>query len=358
MTGRPTVDELVVDLASWMLPGATQPRPPADDAEATVLVQSAETARLLGPMLLAVDAGELELPAEAEDLLVERHRVNLLWSIHLEARLLEVRDWFARAGGVQHLVIKGPAVAHLDELDEGLRSFADIDLLVAGPDIDRAVAALVANGASRPWAERRPGYDRRFAKSVTLTCSDRVEVDVHRSLCDGVHGFRIPLHRLFASPDHFDLGGESIAAPAPVHRLLHAAYHAVLGSHTPRLMSLRDIAGYLTRSDIDLGEVVAEAQRWRGEAVLATAVQATMATLRFEAPSWNTWAEGVEVAPADQSIIERQRTEGSGLGLGKLDAFRELDGLKDRLAYAKALIWPTRDHLRSRGMRRSELFTR
>ena len=47
---------------------------------------------------------------------------------------------------------------------------------------------------------------------------------------------------------------------ALVHRVLHAAYHAVLGSPEPKLMSLRDLARYLASDSISMEELVAEAR--------------------------------------------------------------------------------------------------
>jgi hypothetical protein len=338
-----------------MLPGGRPPATPEDDAQVAALVGGAIGARLTGPLLLAVDVGALELPERAVDELVEAHRQALQWCLHLELRLLEVRGWFEAAGGVEHRVLKGPAVAHLDELDPSLRTFADLDLLVAAEDLDRAVAAITTHGGRRPWAERRPGYDRRFAKSVTLTCTDGVELDLHRSLADGVHGFRIPLERLFATPDRFDVGGQQVTALGSVHRLLHAAYHAVLGSPSPRLASLRDLAGLLVRADLQPDAVLPEARRWRGEAVLAEAVASAAGALTFEAPAWRRWADGYVAEPAEVAIIERQRAEGSALGRGKLVAARELGDRRARAAYAVALAWPSRAHLRSRDMRRRDL---
>ena len=190
--------------------------------------------RLIGPLLAAAASGEAELSPELEADLVERQHRALLWCIHLEVRLLEVREWFDAAGGIRHLVIKGPAVAHLDALDPSVRTFADIDLLVAGDDIDRAVDVLQRHETSVPWAERRPGFDRRFAKSTTRTFADGVELDLHRTLADGVHGHRIPLDRLFEHPDRFEIGGVPFGALSPTHRLLHAAYHLLLGSANRR----------------------------------------------------------------------------------------------------------------------------
>lgn len=79
---------------------------------------------------------------EQLELAVAGHQDSMRWLLHLEIRLLEVADWFADVGGIELRVLKGPAVAHLDEVDPALRSFSDLDLLIAAADMDRGIAAL------------------------------------------------------------------------------------------------------------------------------------------------------------------------------------------------------------------------
>lgn len=215
-------------IAAWGLPETSGIELPPESDEPGFAGRLQQT-RLTGPLLAAAASGDVELSPELEADLVERQHGALLWCIQLEVRLLEVREAFDAAGGVEHLVIKGPAIAHLDALDPSVRTFADVDLLVAAHDIDRAVAVLTAMGGTLPWAERRNGFDRRFAKSVTPTLPDGVEFDLHRTPADGVFGHRIPLDRLFADPDHFEIGGVSFGALSLKHRLLHSAYHLLWG---------------------------------------------------------------------------------------------------------------------------------
>lgn len=351
------------DVLRWIaardLPGrAARDAPQIDPAGTDQLIAAAEGERLLGPLLDAAISGDIELSERALERLDQRHAAAMAWCVLIEARLLEVRSWFDAAGGVEHRVIKGAAVAHLDEADPAMRSFADLDLLVAADDVDRAVRTLEGNGAVRPWPQRRPGFDRRFAKSVTLTCVDGIELDVHRTLCDGVHGVRIPLDRLFEQPDTFDLGGEEVPALTVPHRMLHAAYHAVLGSPAPRLMSLRDLAHYMTRAELSPDVVAPIARAWRGEAVLAMAIDIATDTLDVAGPAcsaWTAWSSQVETPPGEAEIIVAQRREGSSFGRGKLGVLRELSGFGNKVAYGRAVAWPSADHLAARGLRRSDV---
>lgn len=353
----PTLDDLpggsaervLLQVASWQLPGGASIDPVADDLQAERLVGLATTARLLGPLLVAVDVGALELRDEFVEAIVAGHEGSMLWCMHLEVRLLEVMDWFDQAGGIEFLVVKGPAVAHLDEIDPILRSFADLDLLVRADDMDRALVALEGHGAVRRVPQRRPGFDRRFIKSVGLMCPDEVELDVHRTLSVGAHGLRIPLDDLFATPDHFALGGRLVAAPKRTHRALHAAYHAVIGTPHPALRTLRDLASHLCDPDLPPDVLAAEARRWGGEAVLAEAVQATFDSLCFDAPRWRAWLDTVVVDPREVAILAS--THQQTLLPVRWSTLRELSW-HDRGAFMWALSFPSAEVLRSRGLTR------
>lgn len=347
----PTIERALAGLVGWLLPGAPPLRPLTDSAEHATLVGLADTQGVLGHLLVAVDGGAMELSPELVDLAATRHEASLIWCMKVEARLLEVNSWFADIGDIGHLVVKGPAVAHLDAQAPALRPFADLDVLVPGREFDQAVGALLNHGGARDYAERRPGFDRRFGKSVTVTLPDKVQVDVHRTLCDGTHGFRIPLGRLFDEATTFPLSGVEVSTLSHRHRALHAAYHGVLGSLVPPLRTLRDLAGYLTHPDLTPEVLAAEARVWRGEAVLAEAVAATFDVLDFDAPAWRSWLDGVEIDPAEARIVAEQRVESGSFGLAKVAALREL-APRDRLAYAVAVAVPSSAHLQSRGVGR------
>lgn len=317
-----------------------------DPGGAAALVARASSERVLGPVIAAVEDGAFELDDEVMRQAVVGHQGAMLWCLQLEVRLLDIKDWFAKAGGIEFMVVKGPAVAHLDEVDPSLRSFADLDLLIHERDMDRAIAALVEHGAARRIPQQRPGFDRRFTKGVGLCCDDGVEIDVHRTLCVGALGFRIPLDDLFAQPDHFEIGGERFAAPKREHRALHAAYHAVVGSPVPALRTLRDLAGYLTRPELPPDVLVPEARRWGGETVLAEAVRATFDTLSFEAPDWRAWLDGFTPDERDLDLIERSWVESPWPV--EWSVLREL-GWRDRAALTWAVAFPSRDLLEQRG---------
>lgn len=333
---------------------AARSRPFSVDRDALDRVTSA---RLVGPLLRAADAGAVEfddgLAAEAD----RRQRAALAWCLKLESRVCSLHDDLLELG-IRPVVLKGIALAHLEQ-DPVDRTFADADLLVAGADMDRVVAAGAKLGGRRPFAERRSGYDARFGKSVTLRWPDGVEIDLHRSLADGVFGARVPLAELHRDAEPFPLAGREMYALSPAHRIAHTIYHLALGGGPPRPHNLRDLALAVTRAGAPIEEMVDAVRRWRGEAVLAAALAALVESgtpARSMDEPLRTLAN--EPVPSkERARLARHVGEGSSFGWAKLDVLAELSA-RDRVAYGLALMWPSEDHLRSRGLGRVDLLRR
>ncbi|MEO6630028.1 MAG: nucleotidyltransferase family protein [Aquihabitans sp.] len=336
-------------VCTWLEPGASPIEPLGSAHQPQELVDLARAERLLGPLLVAVDAGALALPDRVVTDVLRDHQEAMLWCLHLDANLLEVALWFEGAGGVDFRVLKGSAVSHLDEPDPSLRFFSDLDLLIAASDMDRAIAVLERHGAVRRLPQRRPGFDRRFGKGVGMTCSDGMEIDVHRTLTGLAHGFRIPLDDLFADPEAFQVGGETFLALSAPHRALHAAYHAVAGSQFPPLRTLRDMAGYLGREDLGPEVLAPIAERWGGTAVLAEAVRATLDACPVDIVVWEEWLARVEVDPAETVLLERGRHPGAARWPVEWSTVRELSW-KDRASFLWAVAMPASEVLAQRGL--------
>lgn len=335
-----TADAVLRAAASAGLPGAPLTVEVPDDVDVDMLVGLATTEGLLGPLLAALPDDAVEL----RERVLAAHGPAMVWCLMLEQRLLDIDDWFTDAGQVPYLVLKGPVVAHLDEVDPSMRSFADVDILIPASHMDRALRVLADHGARRRIPEHHKGFDRRFTKGVGLTCDDGIEIDVHRTLCFGALGERIPLGDLFSGTDRFDVGGRSIEALSVPNRALHTAYHGVVGSSARRLRTLRDLAGYLVRLQPD--ELVRLARRWRGETVLHAAVSAMFDSLDFDAPAWRDWATTFAPVPADLELIEASLYESPAPF--DVPFLREL-GWRDRIAYVWGVAMPSQETLESRG---------
>ena len=186
----------------------------------------------------------------------------------LERTLLQTAARFERAG-IEFLVLKGPAIAHLAYPDPSVRLFGDVDVLVRGAQFDEAARVLSEAGLVRRFPEPRPRFDARFTKGVVFSTDEGLEVDLHRTFVAGPFGLTVDLDGVFDSGTPFVIGARTLQAMGLEERLVHACYHAALGDLPPRLMPLRDVVELSRIHGLDHDRVRYLTARWRAEAVVA-----------------------------------------------------------------------------------------
>ena len=338
---------LAVAAARHGLPGAGPVEVDVDvDIDVTwpAAVGGLEAQRLVGLTRALVADGHVEVTAAGDETLLEAHHRLADRDMTLERELLAaLGEWGIEPQGVR--VLKGVAIAHLDEHDASLRSFCDVDLLVAGSDVDRIVRRAVERGSERSFPEPRPGFDRRFGKGVNLVRPSGFALDLHRSLALGPFGVAVQPADLLASSQPFELGGTRLSALGPRQRWLHACYHATLGSAVPPLVSLRDVVLTMP-ADVDgLSAALDLARRWRGEAVVAEAVRLAARTLRLDVtsdPRWGAvaaWLDAARPTATEQRWLGVYRGERS-TPLQTRYGLEAVGGVAPRLAYAHAVLAP------------------
>lgn len=268
-----SVDELLKQVASHGLP--EQPAAflavPLGDRQWTVFLDGVRRQRLIGFLKAAVDAERVPVTDGQSEAVDELHLQACGSMLRMERRLLELVHSY-EAAGIEVVVLKGTASAHLNYDEPSMRVFADNDLLVRPADFQAALVLARRLGYRRLVAPPRPTFDRRYAKGATLKGAEGAELDLHRNLVFGTFGFMIDLEELFASTIEFQLGGRRLRALGPETRLLHACYHAALGDPDPRYSSLRDVAQMLSYGDHDRARVLELVSDWEAWAVVARAV--------------------------------------------------------------------------------------
>lgn len=344
-------------LAARGLPGAPSAAPPGVPPSAPswrALRTFIAHHRLTGLATAAVAAGELTLtPAQADELAAD-HVAATAVAAHLERVLVEVSDLLS-AGGIAHRVLKGPALARLDYPAAQLRSFGDIDLLVAADDLDAAVRVLGRLGGRRRFPEPRPGFDRRFGKGTCVVLPDGTEVDLHRTLASGPYGMTIDLRDLWSSTSVVDLHGRRLEALDATARLLHACVHASLGNHPPRLLALRDVAQVWLANTPDLSDLLARARRWGVTAPVARAVSAAWETLRLSGGgALPAWAATYRPNARDEALLAVYERTGPRYAAQAVATLRVLPGVRSRAAYVRALAAPSRAYLAGRHRNRAQ----
>lgn len=237
--------------------------------------------RVEGVAVTGVLDGSIEADPEFTERIIQRHDETMAQTLRVEIAAVRLSAMLSKAR-IAHRLLKGAALAHTVAQNPSERSFRDVDVLVRGDSIDAAVQLFESNGAVRPQPQLRPGFDARFGKSVTMRLDD-VELDLHRLLCPGPFGVRMYPDDLFLLGASFLLAGEEIPTLDPTDHLVHACYHAALGSAEPALVNLRDIV-LLTRASFDEERFEETINRWQAGAVVQRAVRLVESTMSVELP--------------------------------------------------------------------------
>jgi hypothetical protein len=324
------------------------PDVPLDDDAWKAVLGYCKAQRIPGYLLQAALDGSLPTTAAQ---LEEAHEAHLssMWTVLLIERvLLDIADQLT-AADVEFRVLKGSACATLDYPDPSLRSFGDVDLLVASDDFDAAVAALVSNGHQRRYAEPRPGFDRRFSKGASFLTASGFEVDLHRTFVMGPFGLRVDLDDLWRTSASFEIGGRKLQALGHEERFMHACYHTALGQSEPRLVPMRDVAEMLLFGSLDMDRVRDLMSRWKAEPVVARAVVLTWEALKLaDAVSLSVWARRYEPDERDRKALAVYTARHGSYAAKSLEALRAIPRLRDKAAFVCALAFPQRSYLDDR----------
>lgn len=336
-------------------PGASFPRRPLGGEQWSDLLAEAKSQRILGLLWSAVADGALAATAEQAAQLNEVH-VDALCGELLRERVLLSTARLLSGSGLDHRVLKGPAVAHLDYPDPALRSFADIDLLVRSDQWDDAVGLLRTARWEREFPEPRPGFDRRFSKGVAFRHPQLpAELDLHRTLAFGPFGLSVRLEDLWDNSQPLTLGEETLQALDAVGRFLQSCFTAVLFfDDPPRLVPQRDIAQMLLSGRVDLDRAIRVARSWEAEAVLRRGIEVAWEALGLD-PSDEAVQRirSLRVPPRQLKALDVYLLPGrSYVGLC-VAATRAISRPSDKVRYLSALAFPRRAFLSPRYASRS-----
>jgi hypothetical protein len=301
--------------------------------------------RLTGLAALATADGQLLLgPDDLADL-AQRDRPVQVQALRAERLTLELCADLD-AVGVPHRVLKGPAYAHGLYPGPATRPFIDVDLLVPGDALDDVVARCERAGAERLVPQLRPGFDRQFAKSVTLRHPSGTEIDLHRTLALGPLTHLIRVEDLWVDPASVEvLPGRPIPVLPPGTAFLHACIHAASGGPA-RWLTLRDVVE--TARDADLEHCTTLARRWT---LTAVAVRAVAAARDREIPipaELQRWSSGLDPSATEHRVADSYAPERrSARGLAR-SGLRYVRGPLRKIAYARALVVPVSANRRAR----------
>ena len=339
-------------VAAYGLPGATSKLPQAvlDDRAWEAVLAGASGHRLTGHMVRALDDGAFMANDDQQAAALEAHERALAVELVLERLLLTTMHQLD-AANIAARVLRGPAVAHSVYREPGLRSFADVDVLVDSRGYDAALALLCAHGARRRYQEPRKGFERRFGKGVCLEIPGGLglEIDLHRTFVAGPFGLAVDTGTLFESSTTFHLGGQELRGLDPESRFLDSCFHAALGRKQPRLVALRDVAEMILCAPLDAERVRARCRAWRCGVVVQRAIG-----LAWDAFALDSTPEVVRWARSEESSEFEQRALRAYVSADRSYASQAVAGLqavrspRAKVRYATALLVPNRAYVRIR----------
>lgn len=203
------------------------------------------------------------------------------------------------AAGLRALALKGPALAARLGDDPDSRPAADLDVLVAEEDVDRAAAVLEAQGfCARP---RSNGLIRQihFVRAKPLLC-----VDLHWQVAPLQIRFPLDFDELWAERSEVVIHGVPVPVPSDVWQLLLTSLYCVREAPLVEHRYLADLVR-LARllPDSAWREVSQRATRLRVRRMVAATVRAACAASRTPLPAAFTEQfpedDGVRTAVAD-----------------------------------------------------------
>ena len=203
-------------LHSW--PEAPASPPPV---EAESFVRAAARHGLSGFAVHASERAGWVLPAEARELLRRESQSSAARAIRVHALLLRSLDALA-AVGVVPVALKGPALARRLYPDPFHRATTDVDLLVAGAQVEASSRALEGLGLRR--APEKPGHGGEHSHHLEFEGPAGL-VELHFRALVG-YGQALEADALMAQAEEGELDGRRVRYLRAEEELVYLSLHA------------------------------------------------------------------------------------------------------------------------------------
>ena len=197
------------------------------------------------------------VPQEVVDYFRSASGVILRHNLALTAELIAILDSLADAG-MQGVPFKGPVLAVSAYGSLALRSFADLDILIPLPDLDRAVAVLEARGF-----EPAVAADTQYVASecqLRLSAPNGPVVELHWRLMEKNFSCPEDMEGLWRRMTTIELAGKSMPALGHEDLLLYLCLHGAK-HQWDRLEWICSVAELMRRPSTDWSEIRSRARR-------------------------------------------------------------------------------------------------
>jgi hypothetical protein len=273
------------------------------------------------PLVARTLEGMRGVPPEIAQSLRFSHDTNVRRGLWFAGELARIASRFENQG-IKAVPYKGPLLAQAAYGDVALRSFGDLDFLIAPADFERARAALTALGY-RPSALQDPalerlwlryGYERSFDSDA-----GRYLVELQWGLLPYFFAVGLQVEELLERSGASSLDGYPCRDLSPEDTLLvlclHAAKHLWM-----RMIWVCDIAQTVNKQAIDLSLVLERARSlgitrfvllsfWLAHRLLGASVPAVMEQCFADDPRVNVLGEELVARLARAATYDFESTE-------------------------------------------------
>lgn len=182
------------------------------------------------------------------------HHLTTMWEVRRIASILD-------ATGVRWALVKGPVLAELVYRDSGMRSYADVDVLVDPAGFDRALEGLAAadlRPLDRNWSVIR----RSMRGELHFMLPSGIPLDLHWHLVNMYRGrMQIDTGGMLARAERAAIGGVDAPTLDATDSLIHLALHGTL-SGADRLLWMKDITRSIDARPPDWDALAERAAAW------------------------------------------------------------------------------------------------
>jgi hypothetical protein len=188
---------------------------------------------------------------------------------------------------VQWITFKGPVLAQRCYDRPELRTYGDLDLLIAREDFPQVVTYLQGSGVTvidRNWTLIR--RERRGQLHLTLAMG--TVADLHWHLLNRAvvrDSFDVDMGAVLTRTRTVVVSGVEVETLSAVDTVVHLALHAALAGGD-RLIWMKDLERSIAAESLEWDEVVARAFAWQAGAAVASTLQRARDVLGAQVPVW------------------------------------------------------------------------
>jgi putative nucleotidyltransferase-like protein len=281
------------------------------------------------------ERGDSAVPAAFRSRLLELQRMQALSNLGLIAEMIRVLEQF-EAGGIQPLVLKGPALSLQAYGDAAARQYGDIDILVRHRDILPATREMLALGFQARVAPEIVAAGKVPGEYFFSRPNTKVIIEVHTERTLRYFPNQLSVEELFMRSARLDLNGRAVptlsAEDALVSMCTHGAKH-----FWERLMWVADLAAMVAgHPDLDWSLAGAIAEKLGAQRILHTGLLLAQDLLRARLPELvlrqaradagavtlvgkvNTWlpqGDGASIGLLGRALFRAQMRHGFWAGL-------------------------------------------